>query len=188
MAERGIVARPYAQALFEIAQGDGQLAAWSDFLRLAAAMVAEPGVTRLMFTPGADLMRLAATMTEICREQLGDPAPLKGGERSTAANFLRLLVQNQRLSALPDISARFEALKADAENTLEVTLTTASHVNAEQQARIVVALRQRFNRDIRLDVRLDPDLIGGARLQVGDRVVDGSIRTGLDKLATALRA
>ncbi len=186
MAEHGTVARPYAQAVFELARADGQLADWSRFLNLAAVLVAVPEVNRMLFTPGADLGKLGATIAGLCREQLGNPA-LLAGEHSAGGNFLRLLVEKQRLGALPDITARFEVLKAEEENVLEVTLTTATPVSAEQQARIEDSLKKRFGRQIRLSVHQDAQLIGGARLQVGDRVIDGSVRTGLDKLATALR-
>lgn len=187
MAEHGTVARPYAQAVFEIAKAAGQLPAWSDFLKLAAVLVSEPGVKRLLFTPGANLARLAITIAGLCREQLGNPAPLGEGERSAGANFLKVLAANQRLGVLPDISARFDALKAEAENILDVTLTSASAVSEDQKTRLADSLKKRFGRQIRLNVTLDADLIGGARLKVGDRVIDGSVRTGLDKLATALR-
>ena len=99
-----------------------------------------------------------------------------------------MLAENQRLGVLPDILARFEVLKSEAERTLDAVLTSASAVSDTQQQRIIDSLSKRFGRKIRLAVQLDPTLIGGARLQVGDRVIDGSVRTGLDKLATALRA
>jgi F-type H+-transporting ATPase subunit delta len=187
MAERGTVARPYAQAVFDLAQEAGQLQAWSDFLQLAALLVTEPAVKRLLLTPGADLQQLASIMVELCRRQLGDAAAPLAGEHSPGENFVRLLVANRRLGALPDIALRFEALKAQAENTLDVTLATAAEVTEEQRGRIESSLQKRFKRQIRLRVQLDPGLIGGARLQVGDRIIDGSVRTGLDKLATALR-
>ena len=187
MAAHGTVARPYAQAVFELANAAAELPAWSEFLQLAAALVSESDVNRMLFTPGADLNRLATTIAELCREQLADPAPLRDGEGSTGANFLKVLVANQRLRLLPDIAVRFEALRAEAENTLEVTLSSASPVSDEQRAGIVDSLNKRFGRKIRLTVEIDNTLIGGARLQVGDRVIDGSVRTGLDKLATALR-
>jgi F-type H+-transporting ATPase subunit delta len=104
------------------------------------------------------------------------------------SGFLKVLAENQRLGALPDIVGRYEVLKAEAERTLDVTLTSASAVSDDQQKRIIDSLNKRFGRQVRLTVQLDPTLIGGARLQVGDRVIDGSVRTGLDKLATALRA
>jgi F-type H+-transporting ATPase subunit delta len=186
MAEHGTVARPYAQAVFELARADGQLAQWSQFLQLAALLVTEPEANRLLSAPGADLERLATIIVDLCREQLGARAPL-AAESSQAGNFMRLLVDNQRLGMLPDIALRFEELKAQAENTLDVTLATAADVTEDQRRRIEESLRKRFDRQIRLKVELDPGLIGGARLKVGDRVIDGSVRTGLDKLATALR-
>ncbi len=97
MAEHGTVARPYAQAVFEIAKAAGELPAWSEFLKLAAVMVTEPDVKRMLFTPGADLTRLAVAIADLCREQLGNPAPLSAGERSPGANFLKVLADNQRL-------------------------------------------------------------------------------------------
>jgi F-type H+-transporting ATPase subunit delta len=187
MAEHGSIARPYAQAVFELAHAAGELPAWSEFLKLAAVLVSEPEVNRMLFTPGADLTRLATTIAELCREQLGNPAPLRDGERSTGANFLQVLVSNQRLGVLPDIAARFEVLKTDAENMLDVTLSSASPVSDDQKASIADSLKKRFGRQVRLTVQIDSNLIGGARLQVGDHVIDGSVRTGLDKLATALR-
>lgn len=187
MAEHGTVARPYAQAVFELARADNALPAWSDFLKLAAVLVTEPGVNRVLSTPGADLRRLATAIADLCREQLGNPPMLRDGERAPGANFLKLLVENRRLGVLPDISVRFEQLKAEAENAMDVTLTTAAAVSEEQQAGIVESLRKRFGRQVRLTVHMDANLIGGARLQVGDRVIDGSVRTGLDKLANALR-
>jgi len=188
MAEHGTTARPYAQAVFEIARTDNQLGAWSDFLKLAAEISLSPDATRLLFTPRADHFALAAAIADICREKLPNSPPLKDGPGSVGAGFLKVLAENQRLGVLPDILARFEVLKAEAERTLDVLLTSASAVSDAQQQRIVDALNKRFGRQIRLTVQLDPTLIGGARLQVGDRVIDGSVRTGLDKLATALRA
>ncbi len=186
MAEHdSTVARPYAQAAFELARESGQLQVWSDFLQLGAQLVLDPAVRRLLATPAADLTQLAAAMADLARGQPG--GQLLEGAGSAGANFLRLLVENRRLPALPDIAARFAVLKTEAEKSLEVTLTSATAVSDEQRARIEETLNKRFNRTIRLAVQLDPALIGGARLQVGDRVIDGSVRTGLDKLATALR-
>ncbi len=188
MAEHGTTARPYAQAVFEIARTDNQLQAWSDFLRLAAELALSPDVRRLLDVPGADGFAVAAAIADICREKLSGAAPLADGPKSVGAGFLKVLAENQRLGALPDILGRYEVLKAEAERTLDVTLTSASAVSDEQQRRVVDSLNKRFGRQVRLTVQLDPALIGGARLQVGDRVIDGTVRTGLDKLATALSA
>jgi F-type H+-transporting ATPase subunit delta len=187
MADNAVIARPYAQAVFEIARTDGTFADWSKLLEFAAVAVGDAGSQRLLARPGADLAGFAIAIADVARDQLSGPAPLKDGNRSPGASFLRLLAENRRLQLLPDIAARYEVLKAEAEKALDVTLTSAIAVSAEQQARIVGSLTQRFSRDVRLKVNLDSQLIGGARLQVGDRVIDGSVRNGLEKLATALK-
>ncbi len=188
MADHGTVARPYAQAVFEIARTDDQLGAWSDFLKMAAEIMLAPDAIRFLATPGSDAFALADGIAGICSEKLGNPALLRDGPKAVGAGFLKVLAENQRLGSLPDILARYEVLKGDAERTLNVVLTSASAVSDNQQQRIIDSLNKRFGKQVRLTVQLDPTLIGGARLQVGDRVIDGSVRTGLDKLATVLRA
>lgn len=188
MAEHGTIARPYAQAVFEIAEASGQLAGWSAFLSLAADVVLVPDTARLLGAPGARLDAVATALADILRGQLGDAGPLQGGADAPGVNFLRLLAANHRLAALPDIVARFEVLRAEAENRLDVTLTSAHPVDEAQQSRMAEGIEKRFGRKVRLSVVVDPALLGGARLQLGDRIIDGSVRTGLDKLATALRA
>jgi F-type H+-transporting ATPase subunit delta len=189
MSEHGTTARPYAQAVFELASSAGHLREWSAFLQLAAEIVLAPDVVSMVRRPGADTAGLARAMADICRERLGGGPPVAGDLAvSQGANFLALLAANRRLDALPDIAARFEVLRTQAENTVDVTLTSAIPVSEAQQARLVDAISRRFARQVRLTVSVDPGLIGGARLQVGDHIIDGSVRTGLDKLATALRA
>jgi F-type H+-transporting ATPase subunit delta len=186
MADNAFAARPYAQAVFEIARATGDYRSWSEFLQLAASLVMDAELGKILQTPGVDVERIAVAMADVCREQLGSEAFAGDGARATAGNFLRLLGENRRLAALPDIAGRYEVLRAEAENTLDVVLTAASAVDEGQKSRIAASLRQRLGREIRISVKLDPALIGGARLQIGDRVIDGSVRTGLDKLATAL--
>lgn len=188
MADGIVVARPYAQAAFEIAKADAQLDSWSAFLRLASEIVLTPDVSRRLTAPGMDLGALAAAIADICRGQLQSAGSFAANLATVTANFLQVLAENRRLATLPDIAARFEVLKAEAENTLEVTLASATAVSDAQQGKIIESLKKRFGRQIRLTVELDPALIGGARLRAGDRVIDGSVRTGLEKLANALQA
>jgi len=96
------------------------------------------------------------------------------------------VAENQRLDSLPAIAEAFEQLRADVENTLDVTLRAATQVDEAQQARMAAALKNRFGRDVRLHFVLDESLIGGARLQADDHVIDGSVTTRLTKLASAL--
>ena len=180
MAEAVAIARPYAQAAFESARDGGQLAQWSDALHAAAAVVEDSQVASIINSPGANIDQLVSLISGIAVEQSG------GASSAQVGNLIRLLAENKRLHALPEIAAAFDVLKADTENRVQVTLTAASPVDDAQQARIVEALKKRFGRDVSLTFELDESLIGGARLSADDLVIDGSVRTGLDKLASAL--
>lgn len=177
MADHEAAARPYARAVFELARETDTLAAWSTVLNAAAQVVLDGAFLRLLSTPGLDPDRVVETLVDICGRE---------GDRGHIENFIRLLAENRRLPALPAIAARFERLRADVENTLDVLLTAATPVDEAQQARMTQALRKRFGREINLRFKLDENLIGGARLQAEDLVIDGSVRTGLEKLASAL--
>ena len=180
MAENSAIARPYAEAAFELANEAGQLVPWSDAIRAAAAVVADDQVAALIGAPSTDTGQLVQLIIGVA----GQAAPAAPAAQLT--NLIRLLAENGRLTALPEISEAFDALKAETENRVEVTLTAASPVDESQQARIVEALKQRFGRDVSLSVEIDESLIGGARLQADDLVIDGSVSAGLSKLATAV--
>jgi F-type H+-transporting ATPase subunit delta len=101
-------------------------------------------------------------------------------------NLLKLLAENGRLSVLPEIAELFDKFKADVENSVDVVLTAATPVDPVQREKIIAALKRRFGREVNLHFQLDENLIGGARLQADDLVIDGSVRTGLEKLSSAL--
>jgi len=180
MAENIAIARPYARAAFELARDGGQLDAWSEAIAAAAAVVTDDQIKAVIGAPSTDSTQLVALISDIAGQAAG------GVPADQLGNMIRLLAENDRLTALPEISAAFDALKAETENRVEVTLTAASPVDEATQARIVEALKQRFGREVSLSFELDETLIGGARLQANDLVIDGSVRAGLDKLATAL--
>lgn len=183
MAQHEAVARPYARAVFELGRESNALAAWSALLASAAAAVTTSEVAAILEAPGAQIDRVAKMIADIC---LQDDAVASLASNGQGLNFLLLLAQNRRLEALPDIVEVFEQLRADVENTLDVTLRAAVPVSDEQRTRIAAALTQRFGRDVRLNFVLDESLIGGARLQAEDHVIDGSVSTRLAKLASAL--
>ena len=180
MAEVAAIARPYAQAAFELAQAAGQLEVWSDGLQAAALVAADAQVLGLISAPDTDADKLVTLIADVVKQA----APAAPADKLT--NLLRLLEENGRLTALPAISAAFDALKAETENRVEVTLIAASAVDDAQQASIVEALKKRFGSDVTLTFELDPELIGGALLKADDLVIDGSVRAGLNKLATTL--
>lgn len=181
MAENSGIARPYAEAVFQLARESGQLVGWSDALHAAATAVADADVARLIDTPKTDTAKIAGLVADVARLAAG--GPVDAGE---LGNLLRLLAENRRLLVLEDIAVQFDKLKADVENSVDVVLTAAAPVDPAQQAKIVEALKRRFGREINLHFKLDEKLIGGARLQADDLVIDGSIRTGLDKMSSTL--
>ncbi|MEJ2140269.1 MAG: F0F1 ATP synthase subunit delta [Gammaproteobacteria bacterium] len=173
------IARPYAQAVFELAKAAGQLGQWSEVLHAAAAVVSDPQVSRLIGAPATDKHKLVGMIADIAGKAADADA-------AKVSNLVRLLAENGRLEALPEIAHAYDALKAEVENRVEVMLTTASSVDESQQAKIIEALKKRFGREVSLKVELDENLIGGATLRADDLVIDGSVSTGLDKLATVL--
>ncbi len=181
MAENIGIARPYANAVFQLARESQQLAGWSDALHAAAVAVADPDMQRLIDSPKTDSADIAGVVASVSAQAAGG-----GVDAGRLENTLKLLAENGRLAVLPEIALLFDKLKADVENSVDVVLTAATEVDTAQQAKITEALKRRLGRDINLKFKLDENLIGGARLQADDLVIDGSIRTGLDKMASSL--
>ncbi len=181
MAENSSIARPYAEAAFALAREAGHLAGWSEVLLAAGYAVTNEVLARMIDTPGTDDDIVVGIIADICKQTVSSPV-----DESRVLNLLRLLAENDRLPMLPEIAEQFDKLKTDVENSINVVLTAASPVDDAQQAKISGALAKRFDRDVNLHFKLDENLIGGARLQADDLVIDGSIRTGLEKLSSAL--
>lgn len=181
MAENSSIARPYAEAAFALARETGELAGWSESLHAAGCAVRDETLARMIDRPRADAARIVDIIVDVCRQAASSVV-----DENRLRNLLRLLAENGRLSALPDIAVLFDLRKSDVENRVDVTLTAAATVDEAQKAAITEALKRRFGRDINLHFELDETLIGGARLQAGDLVIDGSIRTGLEKLSSTL--
>jgi F-type H+-transporting ATPase subunit delta len=175
MAERITVARPYAKAVFKLALSQKRLPQWSEALALAASVVADPRVAALLNNPAVSAEQLVGLVSEV------------GGARldEQARNLVATLAANRRLGYLPEIAARYEQLRADAERTVEVTVTSAVELSAAQKSRYAEALAKRLGREVRLSCQTDPSLLGGAVVRADDLVIDGSVRAGLTQLAAA---
>jgi F-type H+-transporting ATPase subunit delta len=179
MAELSTVARPYAEALFAVAQGSGEklddwLAAADDLARLMAhAQVAE-----VVADPKLDHGQVFSLLTGMMKA----PLPAAG------ANFLKLLIENQRLAVLPEVAAQFRRLKNRAEGVADCLIETAFPLADEQVAELITALSKKFGQQLKPEVRVNSELIGGVRATVGDQVLDGSVRTRLTEMQTALTA
>ena len=175
MAERITIARPYAKAVFKLASSQKRMPQWSEALGLGASVVADPRVAALLTNPGVSAEQLVGLVTGV------------GGSRfdEQARNFIATLAANRRLSYLPEIAARYEQLRADAERTVEVTVTSAVELSAAQKTHYAEALAKRLGREVHLSCHTDPSLLGGAVVRADDLVIDGSVRAGLTQLAAA---
>jgi F-type H+-transporting ATPase subunit delta len=176
VAERATIARPYAKAAFEYARDAKALAEWSQGLKAAAEIVADPRVAALTKSPqwsAADVIKL---ITEVAGAKL-DPA---------MQNFVRVLAENHRLLLLPEIAVHFEALRSAVENTVDVEVVSAVPLDAAQADKLERALSTRLKRRVRMQNSVDAELLGGAVVRAGDLIIDGSLKGRLQRLATEL--
>ena len=178
MADKSTIARPYAKAAFEEARERKRLGPWSDALRTAAAVVGDPRVEQLLGNPRVTPQELAALVSGIAGPLLEEQG----------RNFVRTLADNRRLGLLPEISARFDELKGEAEGVIDVTVTSAAPLDDSQRDKLAGALERRLGRSVRLHCATDPALIGGAVLRAGDLMIDGSLRARLERIAYELTA
>ncbi len=176
MSEAITTARPYAQAAFEEAQKQADLKGWSDVLVSLAEAVSHPEVRAVVTSPRV----LKAQIERLMEGLLGNQAKIQ------QRNFVRVLIENQRLLLLPEIVAIFEALRAEAEKTVNVTVDSAFELTAAQQEKIVRSLKARMGREINLVCKVNKELLGGVVIRAGDKVIDGSARTRLSEMANAL--
>lgn len=176
MAEKVTIARPYARAAFGYAQEHKAFAKWSELLGNSAAVVGDERVARLLSSP----LVTPAQLVELIGEASG------GNLDEHGKNFLSTLAQNRRLSLLPEIAAMYEVLRAEVENIADVQITSAVALTDAQRERLATALRKRMKREIRLHCDVDPSLVGGAIVRSGDLVIDGSLKSGLERLASEL--
>jgi F-type H+-transporting ATPase subunit delta len=182
MADHSTIARPYAKAIFDVATDARDLAAWSVALATAASVMRDDSVRAYLHRPELDAAERAHFVGHMC-EGVPDAKLL-----STAAgrNFLQLLSEYDRLTVLPEISARFDALKIEAESKVKAKLIAASAVDAAQAAKVVQALERKLGRKVDLELEVDPTLLGGAIVRAQDMMIDGSVRSRLQRLAETL--
>ncbi|HMC13674.1 MAG TPA: F0F1 ATP synthase subunit delta [Gallionellaceae bacterium] len=176
MSEAITTARPYAQAAFDEAQKLNDLKGWSEVLLAGATAVDNAEVAMVIASPRATGKQVEDIMRALCGVKSG----------SKQDNFIRLLAENRRLALFPEIAAMYEALRAEAEKSLEVTVTSAFELNDAQKQKITDVLNKRMNRKITLNCRTDKQLLGGIVIRAGDKVIDGSVRTRLGEMANAL--
>ncbi len=178
MAEPTTVARPYAEAAFALARDRDALPVWSEMLRFAETVVADPRVGAALENPRLSSEEKESLLLSIA----GDKVNADG------RSFLRVLIEADRIELLPHIRELFDALKDEAENVAHAKIESAFPLSSEQTAEITSALEKRFGKRIEASVSVNPALIGGVRIAVGDAVIDGSVQAKLDAMRAQLRA
>ncbi len=178
MAELITIARPYAEAAFRLARDENALPAWSDMLRFMASVIADPQIARALDNPKLGTAEKEALLLSVAGDRLS----------TLGRNFLRVLIEADRATLLPQIAGLFATLKAGAEGLAKATIDTAFPLDETQLRSLTAALEQRFGKKIEAVVNVDRSLIGGVCIAVGDTVIDGSVKAKLDAMAVTLRA
>jgi F-type H+-transporting ATPase subunit delta len=178
MAELTTIARPYAEAAFRLARDRHELSLWSDTLRLVSTVVADPRIAAALDNPQLSTDDKEALLLSVCDGRLD----------ALGSNFVRVLVEADRIAVLPQIATLFEALKNDADGVAQARIDSAFPLTDAQLADLKSALEKHFGKTIEATVNVEPALIGGARITVGDTVIDGTMEAQLAAMATQLRA
>ena len=178
MAEAVTIARPYAVAVFRLAKEKKTLAKWSEMLALIAAVAANEQMRMLIEDPNQTSALVERTLLTVCAKKLD----------ASAENLVRLLVENDRLAVMPEIISIFEMLRADDEGRLNAEIIAATKLNDSQVQKLVSQLQTRLDKKIEAQVSVEPEIIGGIKIIVGDMVIDASVRGRLQELANTLKA
>ena len=175
MSQALTLARPYARAAFNAARDEGRVTAWSQALAFAARVAGDPQAQALLKHPQLNAQHAAQLLVMDAAD-------------ATFVRFVEMLTDNRRLELLPEVAGLFEQLRADAERVVKARVRSATTLGDADLAAIREGLRRRFGREVELQTELDPSLIGGAVIDAGDVVIDGSIKGKLERLQSALAA
>ncbi len=176
MADNASIARPYAKAVFELAQESNAFDAWADALAKLSGVSQDADFAKLVSDPKVS----SSQLNELLESLVGESMPSGGN------NFIRLVVDNDRALALSEIQSQFTALVAKAKASVNAEVKTAMALNDEQKAALVGALEQRLGLKVNLQETVDANLVGGAVIKAGDLVIDGSAKGRIEKLTSAL--
>ena len=178
MAEISTIARPYAVAAYKLGKEQKALAKWSEMLGFATQVANDAKMQAYINDPKIVSSDLQATFLKVCGDKLN----------VNAQNLIKVLVEYGRMSILPAITAAFEELKAEDEGVLEAQIIAAAKPSAAEIKDLVVRLESKFGKKVEATVSVDPDIIGGIKIIVGDTVIDASVKGQLQNLTYALTA
>ena len=177
MAENVTIARPYAEAAFKQAQGAGALGPWSEALERLAFVVSDPQMKDCIADPKLDGEKLASLLIDVIGGSIDD----------AQKNFVRVLIENERLQVLPEIRDLFVERKNEHEGVLDADVVSAFPLDDAALKTLTAELEDRFKAKLNVSVSVDPELIGGVTITIGDDVIDASVRGKLANMAAALK-
>ena len=177
MAEIATLARPYANAVLDIAKSAGELDRWTRSLEFLAAASEEEQIQILLDAPEVSEQRKAHQLIEVCGDELME----------AAKKFVQVLAKNKRLPLIVAIREQFEELRALEQQSLDVQVTSAFPLSDSEGQNLAAALARKFEKEVHLTSEIDESLIGGVVIRAGDMVIDGSVRGKLGKLAEAIQ-
>jgi F-type H+-transporting ATPase subunit delta len=180
MAEIATIARPYAEALMKASGANA--AALAGEIAAFGQVAADPAMRHFADNPKIDAAQVFDVLTSVAR------MPSGSASSDAAKNLLRTVIENGRLSALPEIATQFQALVDAKSGTSQATIESAFPIDAAQVAAVTAVMEKRFGRKLEAHVVVQPELIGGVRVIVGDEVLDTSIRARLEQMKAALTA
>lgn len=176
MAEIATVARPYAEAVFKAGLELGKLAPFGEGLDFLAAAARDEQMHSVLSNPKVTAQQKKELFAAVAGERLDD----------VLRNLVAMLIDNHRDVLIGSIAEQYDELKREHEKVLQARITSAQPLTDEQRAQIVEALERRYGKRIEAEVDVDPELLGGARVQVGDQVIHASMRDALAQMAAAL--
>lgn len=176
MAELATVARPYAEAAFRAALDKGSLAAVAENLAVLAAAERDPQMRSVLTNPKVTAQQKKDLFAAVAGPSLHE----------VVRNLMAVVVDNHREVLMGEIEEQFDALKREHDKVVRAQITSAQPLTDSQRADIVSALERRYGKKVEAELAVDPQLLGGARVQVGDQVIHASVRDALAQMAAAL--
>jgi F-type H+-transporting ATPase subunit delta len=177
MAELSTLARPYAEAVMQLASAEGNFDAWSNTLNFLADVMRDIEIAAVIANPRVSKETLSNIILDVCESgELG----------SMGVNLVKLLLKNGRLQAIPHIATQYAKLKAQQQGFINVELISAYETSVEQQHALETALQNRFGKKVNMSLFINPSLLGGWVVRAGDHVIDMSVKGRLQQFSFAM--
>lgn len=178
MARRSSTARRYAEAAFEVAMRDGTLERWRAELESAAELAGDRRALATLANPAISIEKRDGAVRELLSDRVSQPV----------MNLLQLMLRRGRIEELPRVAAEFRRLDDERQGIVHATVTAATELTQDEIRELTTRLERSTGGRIALEVEIDPSLLGGLVVRVGDRMIDGSIRGRLERLRNQLLA